>query len=235
MDHDSFGSHFRTWKNQYIDLVEAKTERIISLTRETPNSAQCENLRAWLKPYSSVHCEIGSGSGGHLIELASKTPAAAYVGFELRFKRAFKTVNKAERQGALNLFLVRANATTMKDFFLPESLNGVYINFPDPWSKAHWKKNRILNAAFLETLAALLIPGGFLSYKTDHSEYFEETLASLRNLPRFSIRKLSRDLYASEFLATNVASEFENLFKTQGTKINYLEAVKLGNEPCSAV
>ena len=229
MNQESFGSKFRTWKNQYIDLVESKTDKIISLVTDTPSPEHLENLRSRIKPYASVFCEIGPGSGGHLIELAARNPAAAYVGFELRFKRAFKTVEKSERRVAINLFVVRANATTMKTFFAPNSLAGIYVNFPDPWSKKHWKKNRILNPGFLETLHSLLIVGGFLSYKTDHAEYFEETLECVRKMPSFSVRKLSRDLYSSEFISENVPTEFENLFKSQGLKINFMEAVKLGN------
>lgn len=235
MNQDSFGSKFRTWKNQYIDLVESKTEKIISLITETPTSAHRETLHAWIAPFASVICEIGSGSGGHLIERAAADPTSAYVGFELRFKRAFKTAQKAEQRGLKNLFVVRANARSMKDFFEAQCLAGVYVNFPDPWSKNHWKKNRILNPDFLLILQNLLRPGGFISYKTDHREYFEETLAVLRGMPSFSIGKLSSDLHASEFMNGNVATEFEKLFKSQGLKINYLEAVKLGNEPRSAL
>ncbi|MBN8548012.1 MAG: tRNA (guanosine(46)-N7)-methyltransferase TrmB [Deltaproteobacteria bacterium] len=226
---DSFGSHFRTWKNQYIDLVESKTDKIISLVTEHPTPAHCESLKKLIAPFSTVFCEIGPGSGGHLIELAARNPTAAYVGFELRFKRAFKTVQKAEKRGIKNLFVVRANALTMKEFFAPASLAGVYVNFPDPWSKKHWKKNRILNPSFLEVLQELLAVDGFLSYKTDHLEYFEETLETVGKMPRFSIRKLTKDLYASEFVEANIPTEFENLFKSQGLKINFFEAVKLGN------
>lgn len=229
MSQDSFGSKFRTWKNQYIDLVESKTEKIISLITDTASPTHRETLSTWIQPYRSVYCEIGSGSGGHLIELAARDPSSAYIGFELRFKRAFKTASKAEQRGLKNLFVVRANAKTIPQFFAPNSLAGIYINFPDPWSKKHWKKNRILNPEFLQVVLAVLRPGGFLSYKTDHGEYFEETVATLRNMPSFSIGKLSSDLHASEFMSGNIATEFENLFKSQGLKINFMEAVKLGN------
>jgi tRNA (guanine-N7-)-methyltransferase len=235
MDQDSPGAQFRGWKNQYIDLVDSKTERIISLTRREPSAEEKATLAGWIQPYKEIYCEVGSGSGGHLIELAARSPEAAFIGFELRFKRAFRTVEKAEARGIKNLFLIRADAATMRYFFAPQSLNGVYVNFPDPWAKARWKKNRILSAGFLNDLSSLLCTGGFLSYKTDHAGYFEDTVETLRKTPSFEVRKLTKDFYASPYIENNVASEFENLFVSKSVQIHYLFAVILGKPLHSAV
>lgn len=233
MSEESFGDRFRNWKNQYIDLVESKTDRIVSLTSPLPRPEQREQVHAWLRGYERVICEIGSGSGGHLIERAAQDPKAAYIGFELRFKRAFRTVEKAERRGVANLFLIRADAVSLPNFFDAGSLAGVYVNFPDPWAKAKWKKNRILNPGFLAEIGELLGHGGFLSYKTDHREYFEETLATLQKMPIFTLAKVTRDLHHSEFLEGNIPTEFENLFLSQGLPIHSLHAIKLGSKLCS--
>lgn len=235
MAEESFGAKFRNWKNQYIDLVEQKTDRIVSLNSRAVSPQQRSAVEAWIKPGQPIYCEIGSGSGGHIIERASRNSGACYIGFELRFKRAFRTVQKAEARQVPNVFLIRADAVTLPEFFSPDSLSGVYINFPDPWAKAKWKKNRILNPGFLEKISVLLKPGGFFAYKTDHTEYFEETVALLRKMPIFSIKELTSDLYSSSLLADNVPSEFENLFISQGLKISCVQAIKLGNEPRSAL
>ncbi len=224
---ESFGAQFKHWKNQYIELVESKTDRIVSLVKPQPGAEQLAAVRAWLEAYSGIIVEIGSGSGGHLIERAAVDPTRAYIGFEIRFKRAFRTVEKAEQRGINNLFLIRADAKTMKDFFSAGSLDGVYVNFPDPWDKAKWKKNRVLNPESLRRIAELLVPGGFFSYKSDHSAYFDETAEALKEIPSFKIRKITKDLYRSEFLEGNIATEFENLFHSQKLPLSFLEAVRL--------
>lgn len=225
MDQQSFGARFKNWKNQYIELVESKTDRIVSLTEPRPSPEQVAHTRTWRSGFQETVVEIGSGSGGHLLERASQHPEFAFIGFELRFKRAFRTIQKAEQKSLSNVFLVRADARTLGEFFEPQSLRGVYVNFPDPWDKAKWKKNRVLNADSLKIIAQLVMPGGFFSYKSDHSGYFDETVSILREIPNMRIQKLTRNLYASEYLNGNVASEFESLFRSQGQEICFLEAI----------
>ena len=53
-------------------------------------------------------------------------------------------------------------------------------------------------------LLQLLIPGGFLSHKTDHADYFTETLKLLESLPFFSITEQSFDLHQSPYAAENI-------------------------------
>ena len=228
MSQESFGAKFRTWKNQYIDLVESETDKILSINGLDVSPQQKKLLQDKLINYKNVFCEIGSGSGGHLIELARRNPTGLYIGFELRFKRAFRTAEKAAKAGIQNLFMVRAAAQVMPKLFDSENLSGVYINFPDPWSKPKWKKNRILNPEFVTELCQLLKSDGFISYKTDHVEYFEETVSMLGEFAILKVQKLTRDLYSSEYIGANIASEFENLFISQGLKINFLEAHKFG-------
>ena len=107
-----------------------------------------------------------------------------------------------------------------------EWLHGIFINFPDPWGRQRWLKHRILNAAFLREAHLRLKPGGFLSYKTDHAGYFEATQAILGKLGIFRIVKLTRDLHRSEYMDQNIPTEFEQLFRSKGEAVFFMEAVR---------
>ena len=211
------------WKNQYIDLVQEKPEYILAASARslTPDQIQTIRERAGALP---VFCELCCGSGGHLVELAAAHPEGFFIGFELRFKRTFNTAKKAERLGLQNLLIVRTNAKELPRVFSTAELSGVYINFPDPWERERWKKHRVLTPEFIELLADRLKPGGFLSYKTDHEEYFTSTEQILRSHPRFSITKYSRNLHESEFSAGSVKTEFERLFLSKHLPIFFLHA-----------
>ncbi len=216
------------WKNQYIDLISSKPELIFPCAREARADVVREKLRAKSQRFKKVYCELGSGSGAHLVALASANPDTLCVGFEIRFKRSFKTAEKAEKKSLQNVAIVHCDARRVGEFFSEESLDAVFVNFPDPWEKAGWQKHRLLRPETLRQILALLKPGAFFRYKTDHSEYFSETEKFLETLPGTVISKLTRDLYHSELLDMNISSEFEELFKSKEVPVNLLELKKLG-------
>lgn len=212
------------WKNQYIDLVAAKPAYIVAGRSNSLSPEQIAQVRRVCGDFDGVFCELCSGSGGHLVELAQAHPNQLYVGFELRFKRAFNTAKKAERLALQNLLVLRTTAFLLPEVFTERSLSGVYVNFPDPWEKERWKKNRVLNPKFLDAIASRLRREGFLSYKSDHQEYFESTVKMLEVHPLFSITSCVRDLHASELGPSSIKTEFEKLFISKGLPIHFLQA-----------
>jgi tRNA (guanine-N7-)-methyltransferase len=215
----------RAWENQYIQLVATKPEIIVAESdRATPG--QSKEIVAKLKnSFSGIYVEIGSGSGLHLIELAKGNPKILCIGLEIRFKRAFKTGEKAERLGLSNVLVIRSDARYIDQIFDPGEISGFFVNYPDPWDKRRWKKNRILNDEMIRTMHSLLKGGGFLRYKTDHHEYFHSTTALLTE-PAWRVVKHSTDLLTSEWVTGNIPTEFEYLFKSQNKPLCLVEVVK---------
>jgi len=210
--------------NPYVSLIPTVAHRIpVNTTREVPR-AEIEALQRLLSLSSKIYCEIGSGSGAHLIERARRDPESLYIGIELRYKRAYRTVLKAEREGVENLYVLRTDARHLPTLFEERKLDGIYVNFPDPWDKRRWHKNRMMSREFFDNSKNLLKEGGYVSYKTDHQEYFESTVALLETLEEYRIEEITRDLYASPYLEENVPTEFERLFRSKGLPIYYVKA-----------
>lgn len=212
--------------NRFVDLVKTKPDSLFNGRRELISPDHLALLESKIAGYQGVICELGSGSGSHLIERAALDRNRLFVGFELRFKRSFRTVEKAELRDVNNLLIIRDDLRRISTYFKPQSLDGIYINFPDPWDKRRWLKHRVLTAEFLQVVASLLRENGFLSYKTDHPDYFEQTKQLIDQGADLKIVELSRDLYQSDYLTKNVVTEFEQLFLSKGTRIHYLLAVK---------
>lgn len=216
-------------ENQYIRLVETKPDRLLACSEGTVPGTAKEWVGRRLVGMRGVMVELGSGSGGHLIDYARLNPTTACIGFELRFKRAFRTIEKAEAAGAGNCAVVRSDARLLHEFFEPGSIDDIFVNFPDPWSKRRWHKHRLLSEQFFGRAHALLKDGGHLHYKTDHPEYFERTVALAGTLPGWNTTGISRDLPetgAGSF--GNVLTEFERLFRRQGLPIHALHLRKMG-------
>ena len=178
-----------------------------------------------------VVCELCSGAGNHIVEQAKRAKATTgddgkiFIGFELRFKRAYRTIEKAKANNvAERVFVAGCPAELINFLFDERRLDGVYINFPDPWEKRRGRKHRLLTTEFLAGLATRIKPGGFFSFKTDHNEYFGSVLEILRKNENFTIIRETTDLYSSEYLAGNVLTEFEGMFVRDKCKICHLVA-----------
>lgn len=214
------------WKNKYIDLIHSLPDYIVSIEDKSEVSIAKDKIQARCNGYSNVYVEIGSGSGHHLIERAKLEPEGLFIGFELRYKRTFRTAQKAEKDHLKNLIVIRGNAEFLPDLFNEDQIKGVYVNFPDPWDKRRWQKHRLLNQEFLVELSKFLRPDGFLAYKTDHQEYFHSTLKLIDSLKEFKLGEVTEDLYASQYLSHNVTTEFEQLFLSQNLPVFYLRCVQ---------
>lgn len=172
-----------------------------------------------------VYCDLGSGSGMHLLGLATRSPQANFFGFEIRYKRSVRTLEKAIEAGLDNVFVLRIRAEAINWVFPQASIKGIYVNFPDPWAKQKKTKKRMLHTGFLNTLAETLTPGGFVALKTDHKQYYEWFLSQAEASDKFKLFESTSDLYASEFIEDNIPTEFESLFVSKSMPIHYAKLV----------
>lgn len=219
---------FNSIANPFVALVETKPDLILRGSRSVGLSTKGQaRLDAALANFTEIYVEAGSGSGGHLIECAARTPHALFIGLELRFKRVYRTAEKAEERGLKNILVIQHDASQLCSLFKPGSLSGIFVLFPDPWEKRRWRKHRILNDLFLDNAAELLKTGGMFHYKTDHPQYFEETVKKFDRRKDFAVLRLSRNLHQEEQNPGNIESEFEKLFKSKQLPIHLLELRRL--------
>lgn len=213
------------WENQYMQLVTTKPGIIVAENDRELAETSRKEVQAILGSFSDCYVELGSGSGMHLIRLAERSPQALCIGLEIRFKRAFKTGEKAEGKGLSNVRVLRTDARQIPHLFSPGQVSAFFVNYPDPWDKRRWLKNRLLNSELLQSMWDLLKPGGFFRYKTDHQEYFASTCPLLDPL-KWDIQRHTTDLLNSPYKESNIPTEFEMLFRSQGKPLCLVEAYK---------
>lgn len=220
------------WINPYILKIETHSDKIIFNDTSPADQIVAAKTLQIIEQYQGTIVELGSGSGKHLIALAENHPEHAVFGFELRFKRAVKTVEKAELKGLSNLYVFRTTADNLPILFPENSIDQLHLNFPDPWEKDRWKKNRMLTAERLGKIAMRMKMGGTFSFKTDHEGYFEDGLNIFQQSSEFMLLRVSRNLHGenstqSEEPSTtphNTTTEFEQLFLSKGMPIYHLLA-----------
>lgn len=172
-----------------------------------------------------LYLEIGSGSGNFTNGMSERHKDCNYLALELRFKRLVMSADKAERRDAQNIMFLRRRAEEISEFIGENELDGVYINFADPWEEK--LKNRVIQPRLFKTLDTLLKKGGKVFIKTDHDGYYADILEFVAELDGYEIVYHTPDLHNSPKAVDNIRTEFEDLFLCKFNKnINYIEIIK---------
>ena len=125
-----------------------------------------------------------------------------------------------------NLHFLRVDARELPDIFAPGEVDGIYLNFSDPWPKARHSKRRLTSREFLASYEKYLKDGGILEFKTDNRVLFDFSVEEFREADKWELLRLTYDLHADpEMGEGNVMTEYEKKFSALGNKINKLVAV----------
>lgn len=145
-------------------------------------------LAAALDGVETLTYEIGCGHGHYLAAYAAAHPEEVCLGVDLRVRRVRLSTRKQSLAALPNLLFVRAEGEETLKLMPPHvRLGRVLVLFPDPWPKPRHHKNRLLQPAFLDLLAARMAPGGTLCFRTDHEPYFAWAVAHLSAHPRWAL------------------------------------------------
>lgn len=180
--------------------------------------------KAFNKPNTPLHLEIGPGNGKHLARLCLQQPEDCFLSIELKYKPLIQSLRRVRRNNSSNGKMIRYNARLIEDLFDPEELNNVYIHFPDPWlKKKKQKKHQLIQTEFCKSLYSRQKPGSFLEFKTDSEDYFRQSVRLLKQagykLNRHSLHLYEKERPNRELMSR--LSQFELLFFQKQIPIKY--------------
>lgn len=210
----------RTNYNPYMVKLTEYPEHII-YDKDIMNSYK-GRWNEFFKNENPIYLEIGSGSGNFAIGMGEKHRDRNHMALEIRFKRLVLSARKAKKKNLENVVFLRRRGEEILDFIGDEEIEGLYINFPDPWEGS--EKNRILQPSLFILLDRIMKKGGKLFFKTDHDQYYADVLEFAEELEGYEVVYNTSDLHASEKAVDNIRTEFEDLFLCKFKKnINYIE------------
>ena len=170
-----------------------------------------------------LYIEIGMGKGRFIVEMAKKYPERNFIGLEMQTVATGIALKKQLEAKLPNLQLVCANGSGLTEFFEPNEVSGIYLNFSDPWPKSAHQKRRLTYKSFLESYAYILKSEGEIFQKTDNRKLFEFSLQSFSE-QGWILSNISLDLH-KDALEDNIMTEFEEKWSKLGP-IYRLEARK---------
>ena len=133
----------------------------------------------------AVWLEIGFGGGEHLAHQAANHPDIGFLGCEVFEAGIASGLSHIDERKVENVRLHPEDARVLLAALQPQSLDRVFLLFPDPWPKRRTAKRRFVNRGNLDRLAELIAPGGELRIASDDPTYIEWTLIHVPVHPEF--------------------------------------------------
>ncbi|MBS5793643.1 MAG: tRNA (guanosine(46)-N7)-methyltransferase TrmB [Clostridiales bacterium] len=185
-----------------------------------------ENKGKWKEIFGNdnpIHIEIGTGKGQFLTTMSLLNPNINYIAIERQTNVIVSALKKGREKGVgENIVFFIADVKELLNYFEPEEIDRIYINFCDPWpNKKKWAKRRLTHKNFLNLYEALFTNGGEVFFKTDNRLLFEFSLNEFAD-KGWRLHNISLDLHNSDFEG-NVKTEYEEKFSGIGMPIYRLE------------
>ena len=161
------------------------------------------------------------GKGQFITTLAQQNPNINYIGIEKYSSvlvRALEKTDAMETQPE-NLRFIRMDAENICNMFAKHEVDGIYLNFSDPWPKDRHAKRRLTSQTFLGRYDKILKPEGHVEFKTDNKDLFQFSLEQVEPAG-WHLDAFTWDLHHDETLNQgNVMTEYEQKFSSMGNPI----------------
>ncbi|MGE0373040.1 MAG: tRNA (guanosine(46)-N7)-methyltransferase TrmB [Gammaproteobacteria bacterium] len=140
------------------------------------------DLRESFDRIAPVCLEIGTGNGDNLLACATAHPENNYIAAEVHRPGIGHLLNGIARACLRNVRVWPGDVQDLLARLPAESLDMIYVFFPDPWPKARHHKRRLLQGSTWGGMRRCLARHGRLYVATDWANYAEDIAAEIREL-----------------------------------------------------
>lgn len=144
------------------------------------------NLEKVFGRKASTILEIGFGNGESLASIAAAHPDNNYIGIEVHRPGVGSLLLRLGEGDVNNVRAVCHDASeVIQKNIADDSLDAIYLFFPDPWPKKKHHKRRLIQPGFVQHVRRKLKVGGVFHMATDWQNYAEHMLAVLSDAEGF--------------------------------------------------
>ena len=123
--------------------------------------------------YGKIWLELGSGGGENLVHQAENNKDVFIIGCEPYFNGAESAIKQLKAKGLANGRMYAGDGRFLIERIPENSIDKVFILYPDPWPKKRHNNRRIINTDTLKMLHRIMKPGAELFAATDSMDYAE--------------------------------------------------------------
>lgn len=198
---------FKKWA---VDYLKTSLDNQIILDDKT------NNLSSFLSNKKS-YIEIGPGKGDFIISLASRYPELNFIVVELNKTIAGICLKKIDESNLKNIKLIADDFFKLKDKIKKESIEGIFLNFSDPWPKKRHEKRRLTSDNFIVVYSSILRNEGLIYFKTDNKDLFKY---SVDKFNQYKFKKIKLTRFYNKLDKFDALTEYEIKFKNKKYHIN---------------
>ena len=173
--------------------------------------------------FERLDIELGCGKGRFTAETAAAEPSTLLVAVEKVPDAMVVAMERAVENGLHNVKFIDRDVVLLPEMFAPGEVDGIYLNFCDPWPKSRDAKHRLTAPGFLRLYADVLPMGGAIRFKTDNLPLFTWSVEQFK-AEGWALSEVTNDLHAAG--VRGVMTDYEAKFHAQGVKINRLVATR---------
>jgi tRNA (guanine-N7-)-methyltransferase len=209
-------------------MARTKLKRLLKLS-ELPNIFSIKNpdikelLNAYFKNDKLFTLEIGCGHGDYSVELAKKYSGRNFVGIDIKGARVYKGAIHALELKLTNVAFILTKAENLNKIFTPNSIEEIYIPFPEPHQKRSHQDRRLLSSDFIKLYIEILADSGKLHFKTDNSELYKYAIKNIMESDGIILQK-TEDFhsYKNAEFDYGILTTFEKHYMMKSRKIKYI-------------
>jgi release factor glutamine methyltransferase len=138
--------------------------------------------------YKKTFLEIGFGMGEHFTSQVVNNQDSLLIGAEVFINGVARTIKNLKSLEVTNFLIWPDDVDILFEQLPDNSLDGIYILFPDPWPKRRNLKKRLVNPHRLEMMKKKLKNNGFISFASDIADYFQAVVTLFAADPNFIFR-----------------------------------------------
>ncbi len=132
--------------------------------------------------------EIGFGMGDSLLAMAQQNPQINYIGIEVHTPGIGHILQGISDFKLNNIRIFHADAIkVLQNNIAAETLQAVYLYFPDPWQKRRHQKRRIVKEQFIHMIYSRLQVNGLFHMATDWQDYAVNMLKEMKHTIKHSL------------------------------------------------
>lgn len=165
--------------------------------------------------------ELAAGNAQFSLELARRHQENNYIAIDVKSDRLYTSAKKALKEGVGNIAFLRMDIKDLDEVFSKNSVETIWLTFPDPYPKDRWAKHRLSHVSFLQQYRNILSDTGMLKFKTDSRDLFLWSLEQFVT-EKWQFQELSFDLHESDLPEDyKVKTYYEERFTSQGIPTNF--------------
>lgn len=163
--------------------------------------------------------EIGPGKGQFILGLAARYKEYNFLVVELNATVAGIALKKIDESELTNVKLIQGDFYNLVDLINEKSIEGIFLNFSDPWPKKRHERRRLTSDNFLKAYIKILKDDHNIYYKSDNFDFYTFSKEKFIEFGFDILEDLNDYKEIEEF---DEETEFEKKYKENGIKINRL-------------